>query len=128
MGFSSPMSLFLHLRTHDGPPPLHLESIGSGAVEINEDDASTISRKHLEGLVKMCFCRDSSSRPSAQNLLQNVFFEIDESSVSECMSPESDKASFNGSPGSSSHHPYLYKDVHQLSETRVSTIKGTCEI
>lgn len=62
LGFQSPMSLFYHLKSTDGPPPLNMK----------------IESKSLRNIVEKCFERDASKRPYAKELLKHEFFQEDE--------------------------------------------------
>lgn len=62
LGFQSPMSLFYHLKSTNGPPPLNMK----------------IESKSLRNIVEKCFERDASKRPYAKELLKHEFFQEDE--------------------------------------------------
>ena len=62
LGFQSPMSLFYHLKSTDGPPPIKAD-IGS---------------QSLRRIVESCFEREPERRPGAGALLKEGFFKEDE--------------------------------------------------
>lgn len=67
-GFTNPISLFNHLKRHDGPPSLPVQK----ETELANEDKQV--RQLFERLLHKCFLRDPSLRPSASKLLDDPFF------------------------------------------------------
>mmetsp|Transcript_22484 Transcript_22484/g.48726 ORF Transcript_22484/g.48726 Transcript_22484/m.48726 type:complete len:422 (+) Transcript_22484:3-1268(+) len=65
MGFKSPISLFMHLRSHNSPPKLP-------KLKHCEDHEISL----LESILSRCFQREPSMRPSASTLLSDDFLKI----------------------------------------------------
>jgi serine/threonine protein kinase len=67
-GFSNPISLFNHIKSHNGPPPIN----------ISHDDLVTYQNRRIlerfESLVDRCFQKNPSNRPTAHELLEDPFF------------------------------------------------------
>jgi hypothetical protein len=69
MGFTNPISLFNYIKRHEGPPVL---DISDNDENISDGDKRAL---HLfEKLLKKCFQKDPSMRPSARILLDDSFF------------------------------------------------------
>jgi serine/threonine protein kinase len=69
MGFTNPISLFNYIKRHEGPPVLDIPG--------NDENMSDGDKRALhlfEKLLKKCFQKDPSMRPSARILLDDSFF------------------------------------------------------
>lgn len=87
LGFKSPISLFRHLKSHDRPPELpHLSQ------------CSDKERQQLLNILKRCFQRDPSLRPSASDLQHDPFLTFIASSSPVPSSPDPMGAVFVKSP------------------------------
>jgi serine/threonine protein kinase len=64
LGYSNPVALFSHLKSHTDPPLL----------EIASKDINSLEFGLLKSLVAKCFKRDPSERPSAKSLQNDPFF------------------------------------------------------
>jgi len=70
LGFQSPMSLFYHLKSTDGPPPVDID----------------LQSPSLTRIVESCFERDADKRPGAHEILEDVFFvENEEDDEDDCI-------------------------------------------
>ena len=91
MGFTNPISLFNHLKNHDGPPKMNIPK--HAYPSSNDEHINSL----FEKFVQKCFQKEPSNRPSAKQLLDDPFF-IEMHGVSEdeqtprrgIFSPESD--------------------------------------
>jgi len=79
LGIKSPMKLFLYITNHEGPPPLDAPISRDHSVTDNEDNIvePTATSELFIDLLKHCFHRDPSKRPSAKALLEHPFFTED---------------------------------------------------
>ncbi|EJK76952.1 hypothetical protein THAOC_01259, partial [Thalassiosira oceanica] len=87
LGFKSPISLFMHLKSHDRPPELPYLS-----------QCSDNERQQLLSILKRCFQRDPSLRPSASDLQHDPFLTCTASSSPVPSSPDPMGAVFIKSP------------------------------
>jgi serine/threonine protein kinase len=89
-GFTNPMSLFLHLQNSEGIPLLEWPEDGS----MKESE-----QEPFENMLKRCFWRESTRRPTAHGLIADDFFTCASSSEDDCsqsralFSPGGDSAS-----------------------------------
>jgi serine/threonine protein kinase len=67
-GFSNPISLFNHIRKHDGPPAIGKEN----TERLSKEDKNVFY--FLDDLMHRCFEKDPSKRPDAVCLLKHAFF------------------------------------------------------
>ena len=71
MGFTNPMTLFLHIKDTEGIPSYEWS---------NPDQDDTV---RFKAMLERCFYRDPSSRPTAKELAADPFFTASEQSSSE---------------------------------------------
>jgi serine/threonine protein kinase len=64
LGYSNPVALFSHLKSHNDPPPINIAS----------KDMNPLEFGLLKSVVAKCFKRDPSERPSAKSLQHDPFF------------------------------------------------------
>jgi serine/threonine protein kinase len=64
LGYSNPVALFSHLKSHNDPPP----------IEIASKDINPLEFGLLKSVVAKCFKRDPSDRPSVKSLQHDPFF------------------------------------------------------
>jgi serine/threonine protein kinase len=85
MGYTNPMSLFLHIKDSDDLPSFEWPS---------SDQEATA---HFKALLDKCFYRDPKRRPSAKDLFKEAFF------TAEVSSSEDNESRDLFSPGEESH-------------------------
>lgn len=78
LGLKSPMSLYMHLKKTEGPPPIPQEALVS-------------MDPKLLTLFNLCFDRDPKKRPSASELLEYEFFQVVDETDESCDSFNSSK-------------------------------------
>jgi serine/threonine protein kinase len=85
MGYTNPMSLFLHIKDSEGLPNFDWPSFNQEAFA------------HFKALLNKCFYRDPMGRPSARDLFNEAFF------TAEVSSSEDNESRGLFSPGEQSH-------------------------
>jgi serine/threonine protein kinase len=105
-GFSNPISLYNHIKKHNGPPQM-----AEAALQILLKENKNV-RKLFDSLLLKCFEMDPSMRPSAPELLQDPFFiemheEIDDegSHYAGIFSPGNESVSSLDATSNKTHHP-----------------------
>ncbi len=81
MKFSSPISLFHHIKRTKGPPKYTIRSQLAGDDDNSIDTAMSEKCDRLQNLIKLCFHRDPKKRPTTAQLLNHSF--ITEACVNE---------------------------------------------
>jgi serine/threonine protein kinase len=66
--FTNPISLFNHIKNHDGPPPMDIPN------DLLISNGDRKAGELFESLVRKCFQKDPSSRPTTDELLVDPFF------------------------------------------------------
>ena len=67
-GFSNPISLFNYIKKHNGPPVVDKDN----TERLMKEDKNIFL--FLDDFLQLCFDKDPSKRPNAENLLEHTFF------------------------------------------------------